>query len=37
MNARRYHDDMRDRGLLDQPGVRCVVWAVAEVGAESQA
>jgi hypothetical protein len=35
-NARRYHDDMRDRGLLDQPGVRCVVWAVAEVGAESQ-
>ncbi|UOZ04311.1 hypothetical protein [Amycolatopsis sp. WQ 127309] len=35
-NARRYHDDMLARGFTDQPGVRCVVWAVAEVGAESQ-
>ncbi|WP_410622249.1 hypothetical protein [Amycolatopsis sp. cmx-8-4] len=35
-NARRYHDDMLAQGFTDQPGVRCVVWAVAEVGAESQ-
>jgi hypothetical protein len=34
-NARRYHDEMRAGGFLERPGLRCVVWAVAEVGAES--
>ncbi|MEV7037680.1 hypothetical protein [Amycolatopsis sp. NPDC051061] len=35
-NARRYHQEMLDGGFTEQPGVRCVVWDVAEVGAESQ-
>ena len=36
-DARRYHADMREQGHLERPGVRCVVWDVSEVGAESQA
>jgi hypothetical protein len=36
-NARRYHDAMVEQGAVERPGVRCVVWAVAEVGAESYA
>lgn len=35
-DARRYHQAMLDGGFTEQPGVRCVVWDVAEVGAESQ-
>jgi hypothetical protein len=34
-NARRYHDAMVAQGALERPGVECVVWDVAEVGAES--
>jgi hypothetical protein len=34
-NARRYHEDMREQGHLERPGVRCIVWDVAEVGAEA--
>ncbi|HEY3556559.1 MAG TPA: hypothetical protein VGL05_03830 [Kribbella sp.] len=34
-NTRRYHQDMIDQGATEQPGVRNVVWDVAEVGAES--
>lgn len=36
-DARRCHQDMLDQGATEPPGVRCVVWDVAEVGAESQA
>ncbi|MEV6240842.1 hypothetical protein [Lentzea sp. NPDC051838] len=36
-DARRYHQAMIDQGAVEQPGVRNVVWDVAEVGAESQA
>ena len=31
-SARRYHEDMREQGHLERPGVRCVVWDVDEVG-----
>lgn len=34
-NARRYHQAMIDQGAVEPPGVRNIVWAVAEVGAES--
>jgi hypothetical protein len=34
-NARRYHDAMLAGGALERPGVQCVVWDVAKVGAES--
>jgi hypothetical protein len=34
-NARAYHQAMLDQGAVDRPGIRSVVWAVAEVGAES--
>ncbi|HEY3560892.1 MAG TPA: hypothetical protein VGL05_25695 [Kribbella sp.] len=34
-SARRYHQAMLEQGAVEQPGVRNVVWAVAEVGAES--
>ncbi|MCO8269509.1 hypothetical protein M1L60_02760 [Actinoplanes sp. TRM 88003] len=34
-NARRYHRAMLDQGAVERPGVRSVVWDVAEVGAES--
>jgi hypothetical protein len=34
-DARRYHQDMIDQGAVDRPGIRSVVWAVSEVGAES--
>lgn len=36
-DARRYHGDMVEKGYLERPGLRNVVWDVAEVGAESQA
>ena len=36
-DARRYHAKMRDEGYLERPGLKCLVWGVAEVGAESQA
>lgn len=36
-DARRYHADMVEKGYLERPGLRSVVWEVAEVGAESQA
>jgi hypothetical protein len=36
-SARKYHGDMVEQGHVEQPGVRSVVWDVAEVGAESQA
>jgi hypothetical protein len=36
-SARRYHADMLTRGLVERPGVQCIVWDVAEVGAESAA
>ena len=36
-NARRYHDAMLAQGAVERPGVRCIVWDVAEVGAESSA
>ena len=35
-NARKYHEDMRAQGALERPGLRCVVWDVSEVGAESR-
>ena len=34
-SARRYHADMLSQGAVERPGQRCVVWDVAEVGAES--
>ncbi|MBM7784972.1 hypothetical protein [Tenggerimyces flavus] len=34
-SARGYHRDMIDQGAVDRPGVRNIVWDVAEVGAES--
>lgn len=34
-SARRYHEDMLAQGATERPGLRCVVWDVAEVGAES--
>jgi hypothetical protein len=34
-SARKYYDDMRAQGAIERPGVRCIVWDVAEVGAES--
>ena len=34
-NARRYHQDMLTQGAVERPGQRCLVWDVAEVGAES--
>ncbi|GAA0613580.1 hypothetical protein GCM10009534_55390 [Kribbella sandramycini] len=36
-SARGYHQDMLDRELVDRPGIRNLVWDVAEVGAESDA
>ncbi len=36
-NARRYHDAMLTQGAVDRPGVKSIVWDVAEVGAESAA
>ena len=36
-SARRYHDEMRSSGAFEGPGQRCVVFDVAEVGAESHA
>ena len=33
--ARRYHDAMLTQGAVEPPGVKCIVWDVAEVGAES--
>jgi len=35
-SARKYYDDMRAQGLIARPGLRCIVFDVAEVGAESQ-
>jgi hypothetical protein len=35
--ARRYHGDMLTQGAVDRPGLRSIVWDVAEVGAESSA
>jgi hypothetical protein len=35
--ARRYHGDMLVQGAVERPGLRCIVWDVAEVGAESAA
>ena len=35
--ARRYHGEMLALGAGERPGLRCVVWDVAEVGAESAA
>jgi hypothetical protein len=35
--AGRYHSDMLAQGAVERPGLRCVVWDVAEVGAESAA
>lgn len=34
-SARRYYDDMHAAGVLERSGVRCLVFDVAEVGAES--
>jgi hypothetical protein len=34
-NARRYHHAMLAQGAVERPGVRCIVWDVAQVGAES--
>lgn len=34
-SARRYHAAMLAQGAVERPGQRCVVWDVAEVGAES--
>ncbi|GAA1694300.1 hypothetical protein GCM10009745_44830 [Kribbella yunnanensis] len=34
-NARQYHQAMLDQGAVDRPGIRNIVWAVSEVGAES--
>jgi hypothetical protein len=34
-NARRYHEAMLDQGAVERLGVQCLVWDVAEVGAES--
>ena len=36
-SARRYHGDMLAQGAVERPGQRCIVWDVAEVGAESVA
>ncbi len=36
-NARRYHDAMLAQDAVDRPGVKSIVWDVAEVGAESAA
>ena len=33
--ARRYHGEMMPQGAGERPGLRCIVWDVAEVGAES--
>jgi hypothetical protein len=35
--ARRYHGDMLAQGAVERPGLRCIVWDAAEVGAESGA
>lgn len=35
--ARRYHEAMLAQGAVERPGVQCIVWDVAEVGAESTA
>jgi hypothetical protein len=35
--ARRYHGEMLAQGAGERPGLRCVVWDVAEVGAKSAA
>jgi len=35
--ARRYHADMLAQGAGERPGLRTIVWDVAEVGAESVA
>ena len=35
--VRRYHGDMLTQGAVDRPGLRSIVWDVAEVGAESSA
>ena len=35
VSARRYHQDMIRQGAVERPGQRCIVWDVAEVGAES--
>ncbi|MGW6282997.1 hypothetical protein [Kribbella sp. NPDC055071] len=34
-DARSYHQAMLDQGAVDRPGIRSVVWHVAEVGSES--
>lgn len=34
-SARRYYEDMLTQGAVDRPGIRSVVWAISEVGAES--
>lgn len=34
-SAKNYHQDMINRHLVEPPGVRNLVWEVAEVGAES--
>ena len=36
-NARRYHDAMLTEGAVERPGVKSIVWDVAEVGAEPAA
>ena len=36
-NARRYHDAMLAQGAVESPGMKSIVWDVAEVGAESAA
>ena len=36
-SARRYHGDMLSQGAVERPGLRCIVWDVAEVAAESWA
>ena len=35
VSARTYHQDMIRQGAVERPGQRCIVWDVAEVGAES--
>jgi hypothetical protein len=35
-SARNYHDAMRAQGVIERPGLRCIVFDVAEVGAESR-
>lgn len=36
-SARRYHAEMLAQGAVERPGQRCIIWDVAEVGAESAA